>query len=107
MEPLKPADDEVAPVVGDVEVGMDGEGAGFPDLDLELKIKRCGQDVEPRAKVGRGSGHTNQATAAQGHVEVAILTPGPPARRPRAPDRRGVPPGPGQARSADPSARGR
>src|SRR5581483_10566304 len=67
MKPLKATDDQVAPISGHGEFGVDGEIPGLLNFDLERERQGSGQDVEARAEVGRGGGDADQAPAPEGH----------------------------------------
>src|SRR5581483_12170548 len=55
--------DQVRAVPRNLQSGVDREGAGLPDIDLEVERERGGQDVEAGAEVRAGRRDADQATS--------------------------------------------
>ena len=63
-EPREAADGQVAPIAGDLEVGVDPEAPGLLDLELHVQRERAREGVERGAEVRAGGGHADEAATA-------------------------------------------
>ena len=63
-QPGEAADGQVAPVAGDLQVGVDREAPGLLDLELHVQRERAREGVEPRAEVRARGGHADEAATA-------------------------------------------
>ena len=63
-QPGEAAHGEVAPVAGDLQVGVDAEAPGLLDLELHVERERAREGIEPGPEIRARGGHPDEAATA-------------------------------------------